>query len=63
MPMTPTAPRPLAAIGRALTTMMENDSRLRTVRRLQQMTDTELAARGMTRDQIVARVYSPYMYL
>ena len=61
MPARPTAP--LTAIRRAVSTFMENDRRLNAVRRLQKMTDKDLAARGVRRDEIVARVYAPYMYL
>ena len=61
MPARRTAP--LAAARRALSDFMENDRRLNAVRRLQKMTDKDLAARGLKRDEIVARVYAPYMYL
>ena len=61
MPLRRTAP--LAAVRRAMSDFMENDRRLNAVRRLQKMTDKDLAARGIRRDEIVARVYAPYMYL
>lgn len=46
-----------ARLGVALETYARKRSRLGEIERLQALTDTELAARGLTRDRIVLHVF------
>lgn len=41
----------------------ENNARVRQLERLQAMSDAELAARGLKRDQLVRYVFSDFLYV
>ena len=54
---------PFVAFGNAVVKLSEASSRAQLVEKLQNMSDAELAERGITRDQIVHHVFRDYMYL
>lgn len=49
---------PFVAIGNALVAVAEASSRTEEIEFLQSQTDEELAARGLTRDEIVRHVFA-----
>ncbi|MFU1478479.1 DUF1127 domain-containing protein [Roseovarius sp. C7] len=49
--------RGLAALGDALTSIVEHNGRLRRMQWLQDMSDEELAERGLKREDIVRHVF------
>lgn len=53
---------PFRAIGRALVAMAEAGPRMAQLRRLSEMTDEELAARGTTRNDEVRRIFGASLY-
>ena len=54
---------PFRAIGRGLVSMGENNPRYLEAQRLHAMTDEELAARNLKRDDIVKYVYRDLMHI
>ncbi len=52
-----------ASLGRALVATAETHSRIEQVKRLDAMSDAELKARGIRRDQIVHHVFRDIYYL
>ncbi len=52
---------PFVALGNALIAMGEASSRTEEVQLLQSLTDEELAARGLKRDEIVRHVFADKM--
>lgn len=48
---------PFRAFGRLMVSMMENNSRLKRIERLQSMSDEQLAELGIQRDDIVHHVF------
>ena len=52
-----------STIASAFSDAMEGNARLRTVRRLQALSDEQLAQRGLTRDGIVPHVFASYFHL
>lgn len=52
-----------ARLSRAMERMVEAQGRNIEIRRAMEMTDEQLAARGMTRDTIVQHVYRDIYYL
>ncbi|MDB6181733.1 DUF1127 domain-containing protein [Paracoccus fistulariae] len=53
---------PFRAIGSFLVSLAENGPRMQAVRRLNETSDEELAARGLTREGEVRRIFGPAMY-
>jgi len=53
----------LSATGTALFNLTSHGGRMREIDRLRALTDQDLAAQGLTRDQIVAHVYRDTYYL
>ncbi len=51
------------AIGNALVAMAEANPRMKKVQALQRMTDEELAARGLKREDIVRVVFHDVLYM
>lgn len=51
------------AIVRSMTAIAEADSRVRRVQQLQAMSDADLAARGIKRDEIVHHVFRSTYYM
>lgn len=54
---------PLRAIGRFFITVMEQNSRVQLVERLNAKSDAELAKMGLRRDEIVHHVFRDLYYL
>jgi uncharacterized protein YjiS (DUF1127 family) len=54
---------PFRVIGNALIAIMESNSRVQYVDRLNAMTDEQLEAKGLKRDEIVQHVFRDYMHL
>lgn len=52
-----------ALFGQAMITAAENSSRMRRIEALEAMTDEELAARGLKRENIVRHVFQDLMYV
>lgn len=52
---------PFRAIGNFLVLIMENNSRVQLVERLNAMSDEQLAAKGIKRDDIVRYVFRDYL--
>lgn len=48
---------PLCALGRGLVYLTENNSRAQTLRALAAVSDEQLAARGLTRAEVVAMAF------
>ncbi|WP_417718890.1 DUF1127 domain-containing protein [Salipiger sp.] len=59
----PLLSRILSGIGNALVAVGEANPRLRRVEALQRMTDEQLAARGIRREDIVRHVFHDVYYL
>lgn len=55
--------KPFKAIGNFMVSIMENNSRLKRVERLSQMSDAELAKRGLKREDIVRHVFADLMHI
>lgn len=53
----------LARFGEAVVAISENSSRMRRLRALQEMTDDQLAARGIRREDIVRIVFADRFYV
>ena len=53
---------PFRAYWRWCEWVMANNSRMQQVKRLQAMSDEELASHGLKREQIVERVFGPTFY-
>ncbi|MCE5972879.1 hypothetical protein LZA78_05255 [Sinirhodobacter sp. WL0062] len=53
----------LAALGDALVAYMERNARLDEIRRLEALSDSELAARGIARDRIAHHVFQDKFYV
>lgn len=53
----------LRAFGRFLITLSEANSQTQQVAYLQSLSDSELAARGLTRENIVEHVFCSHFYL
>ncbi|MFV0302912.1 MAG: hypothetical protein ACK5IP_18925 [Paracoccus sp. (in: a-proteobacteria)] len=53
---------PFRAIGHGLIALAEAGPRMAAVRRLNEMSDEQLAARGTTREAEVRRIFGPSMY-
>ncbi|WP_116082733.1 DUF1127 domain-containing protein [Tropicimonas sp. IMCC34011] len=53
---------PFRAFGRFLVSIGESNARLRRVQELQNLTDAQLAKRGLTRDDIVRYVFRDRLY-
>lgn len=51
------------AIGRGMIKLAEANSRQHTVEKLREMSDEQLAQRGLRRDTIVQHVYRDYLYI
>ena len=58
-----TLAKPFVAIGHFLVKLGEANSRAKTVQRLNDMSDAELARIGLAREDIVRHVFRDYMYL
>ncbi|WPY96145.1 DUF1127 domain-containing protein (plasmid) [Limimaricola variabilis] len=54
---------PFAAIGRGLVALAEAGPRMQQVRRLNEMSDEDLAALGTTRAEMVRRIFGGSVYL
>lgn len=54
---------PFRAIGRFLVSLAEAGPRMDAVRQLNAMSDAELAARGLTREGEVRRIFGDYYHL
>ncbi len=54
---------PFAALGRGLVSMMDAHPRVREVEHLRNLSDAELAARGLTREGIVHHVFRDQFYV
>ncbi|MGR3635323.1 MAG: DUF1127 domain-containing protein [Shimia sp.] len=54
---------PFQAIGRFFVAIMESNSRIQRVDALNAMTDEQLAARGLRREDIVRHVFGDYMHV
>ncbi|WP_146065175.1 DUF1127 domain-containing protein [Albidovulum inexpectatum] len=54
---------PFAALGRILIRIAESSRAMREIERLNQMSDEELAARGLTRDGEIRRIFAGQLYL
>ena len=54
---------PLVALGNALVRLGEANSRTKQVNYLQSLSDAELAARGITRDEIAHYVFKDVYYI
>ncbi|MBO9395769.1 MULTISPECIES: DUF1127 domain-containing protein [unclassified Shimia] len=54
---------PFRAIGNGFVSLIENNSRIQQVDRLNALTDAQLAARGLKREDIVQHVFRDYMHL
>ncbi|WP_299424899.1 DUF1127 domain-containing protein [uncultured Shimia sp.] len=54
---------PFRAIGNGLIAIMESNSRVQYVDRLNAMTDAQLEAKGIKRDEIVQHVFRDHMHL
>lgn len=54
---------PFRAIGRFFVLLMENNSRVQLVDQLNAMSDEQLAARGLKRQDIVRHVFRDLMHL
>lgn len=52
-----------SAIGNGLVAAAENSSRMKRIQALQSMTDAQLAAIGIKRDDIVRHVFSDLFYV
>ena len=55
--------RILTAIGNGFVSIAESNHRVRRVNRLSAMSDAELAARGLKREDIVRHVFSDVLYI
>ncbi|MHA6346098.1 DUF1127 domain-containing protein [Roseivivax sp. CAU 1761] len=55
--------RGLSALGRALSFLAENNPRYQQLRAVQMMSEAELAARGVTRADMVRRIFHDRSYL
>ena len=55
--------KPFVAFGKILVAMGEANDRSRKVQRLMEMSDAELAERGLSRDTIVHHVFSDVYYV
>ncbi|MEQ9694970.1 hypothetical protein [Shimia sp. SDUM112013] len=55
--------KPFVAAGQALTTLAESNRRVQEADRLHAMTDAELAALGLTREDIALYVFRDSFYL
>jgi uncharacterized protein YjiS (DUF1127 family) len=55
--------KPFIAIGNFLIVLGENSSRMQKVKTLNEMTDEQLAAKGLTREDIVRHVFADSMYV
>lgn len=53
----------VAGLGRGLTQIAEHNTRLREVERLQRLSDDQLAARGIKREDIARHVYRDMLYI
>ncbi|MEC3860893.1 DUF1127 domain-containing protein [Mesobacterium sp. TK19101] len=53
----------LAAIGRGIVAIGENNTRMRAITLYQNMTDAELAARGLKREDIARNVFRDVYFL
>lgn len=54
---------PFRVIGNGLIAIMESNSRVQYVDRLNAMTDEQLEAKGIKRDEIVQHVFRDHMHL
>ncbi|MFV0491881.1 MAG: hypothetical protein ACK5M4_08690 [Pseudorhodobacter sp.] len=54
---------PFRAVWNSLIMLAETGPRMEQIRKLNDTTDEELAARGLTREGEIQRIFSPYMYL
>ncbi|GAD57636.1 DUF1127 domain-containing protein [Limimaricola cinnabarinus] len=54
---------PFAAIGRGLVAIAEAGPRMQQVRRLNEMSDDDLAALGVTRAEMVRKIFGGSIYL
>lgn len=54
---------PFRAIESGMISIMESNSRIQQVDRLQSMSDAQLAARGIKRDEIVQYVFRAHMHV
>ncbi|WP_368183772.1 DUF1127 domain-containing protein [Aestuariibius sp. HNIBRBA575] len=54
---------PFRAIGNAIMYLSENNSRVKEVERLQNLSDDKLAKMGLERSDIVAHVFRAHMYI
>ncbi|GGB00298.1 DUF1127 domain-containing protein [Allosediminivita pacifica] len=52
-----------AHVGAVLTKMTESNHRVRQAKRLHEMSDAELAARGLKRDEIAHHVFRDLFYI
>lgn len=62
-PRRPLLGRMLSALGQAMIAHMERHSRLEQIRRLQALTDAELAAKGLRREDIPRYVFRDVFYV
>ncbi len=54
---------PFRAIGRFYISLLESNSRIQLVDRLNAMSDAQLATRGLKREDIVPHVFRDFMHL
>ncbi|SEO64880.1 hypothetical protein SAMN04490248_108125 [Salinihabitans flavidus] len=54
---------PFRAVGRFMILIGENNTQVRKAQYLQSLSDEELAKRGMTREEIVRRVFADKFYI
>ncbi len=54
---------PFRALGRLMVMIMENNSRVRRVEYLNSLSDAQLAAKGMKREDIVRHVFRDVFYV
>lgn len=54
---------PFRAVGNFLVAIMESNSRVQYVDRLNEMSDEQLAERGIKREEIVQHVFRDHMHL
>lgn len=52
-----------AGIFNALARMAERDPRVRAINALSATSDEQLAARGLTREQVIRKIFAGYMHL
>lgn len=62
-PITEFLMRPLRAVGNFMVAIMESNSRIQLVDKLNAMSDAELAELGVKRDEIVHHVFKDTFYI